>query len=115
LRKTIIVPNRDYLKGGYMSYSLDEIMSVCNFLKQTPEGSLRKMLVDATLTDAHFRLLMKLVKGGLEADFVEAFQSESMGKLRLNAKEMPYKEVLWPICKAKLFTLGLLPGAAKVA
>ncbi|MCB0351714.1 MAG: hypothetical protein KDD38_11060 [Bdellovibrionales bacterium] len=98
-----------------MSYSPDEVMSVCNFLKQTPEGSLRKMLVDAKLTDAHFRLLMKLAKGGSEEDFIEAFQNESMGKLRLNAKEMPLKEVLWGVCKAKLVTLGLLPARAEAA
>lgn len=109
------MPKREYIEGGYMTYSPEEIMSVCNFLKQTPEGSLRKMLIDQSLTDAHFRLLMKLVKGGPEAEFIEAFQNESMGKLRLNAKEMPLKEILWGVCKKKLVSLGLLPTATKAA
>ena len=98
-----------------MSHTPEEILSVCQFLKQTPEGNLRKMLVDAQLTDAHFRLFMKLAKGGPEADFVEAFTNENMGKLRLNAKENPLREVLWPVCKKKLTALGLLPAAAKAA
>ncbi len=95
-----------------MSYSPDEVVSVHNFLKQTPEGNLRKMLVDAQLTDAHFRLLMKLAKGGTEADFIDAFQNDSMGKLRLNAKEAPMRETLWGVCKKKLISLGLLPATS---
>jgi hypothetical protein len=98
-----------------MPYGPDEIINVLNFLKQTPEGSLRKMLVGGELTDNHFRLLMKLAKGGPEADFVDAFTNDSMGKLRLSPKELPMKETLWPICKKKLLTMGLLPPEKKVA
>jgi hypothetical protein len=93
----------------------EEIKSLCDFLKQTPEGSLKKMLVANELTEAHFRLLMKLAKGAPEDDFVLAFNNEDMGKLRLSAKEIPLKETLWPICKKKLMTLGLLPAEAKAA
>lgn len=96
-----------------MSHNPEEILSVCNFLKQTPEGNLRKMLVAAELTEAHFRILMKLAKGGPEADFVEAFQNENMGKLRLPTKEAPLKENFWPICKKKLMSMGLLGKEAK--
>ncbi len=93
----------------------EEIKLLCDFLKQTPEGNLRKMLVATDLTDAHFRLLMKLAKGGPEADFVEAFTKEDMGKLRLSAKEAPLKETVWPVCKKKLVALGLLPAEKKAA
>jgi len=92
-----------------MAYSEETVLGVCNFLKQTPEGNLRKMLVGGELTEAHFRILMKLAKGGPEGDFTEAFQNESMGKLRLSTKEAPLKENFWRICKAKLKSLGLLP------
>jgi hypothetical protein len=90
-------------------HSPEEIKSVCDFLKNTPETPLRKMLVAGELTDAHFRILLKLAKGGPEADFVDAFGKEDMGKLRLSAKEAPLKDTFWPICKKKLVTLGLLP------
>lgn len=95
-----------------MSHGSDEILSVCAFLKQTPEGNLRKMLVDSKLTEAHFRILMKLAKGGAESDFVEAFTSESMGKLKLSAKEIPLRDNFWPVCKSKLTQLGLLTQTA---
>lgn len=96
-------------------HSPEEIKSVCDFLKQTPEGSLRKMLVAGEVTDAHFRLLMKLVKGGPESDFVDAFTKEDIGKLRLSPKEAPLKDTLWPVCKKKLIALGLLPADKKAA
>lgn len=98
-----------------MSHTPDEIVSVYNFMKQTPEGNLRKMLVDQELTDLHFRTLMKLAKGGPEADFIEAFTQESMGKLRLSAKEVPIKEKFWLVCKKKLIVLGLLSKVTKQA
>jgi hypothetical protein len=90
-------------------HSPDEIKSVCDFLKNTPEGPLRKMLIGGELTEGHFRLLMKLAKGGAEADFVDAFTKEDMGKLHLSQKEAPLKDTFWAICKKKLMSLGLLP------
>jgi hypothetical protein len=91
-------------------HSPDEIKSVCDFLKNTPEGSLRKMLVTGEMTDAHFRILMKLAKGGPEQDFIDAFTKGDMGKLRLSSKETPLKDTFWDVCKRKWITLGLLPA-----
>jgi hypothetical protein len=89
-------------------YTNDDITNLVGFIKQTPEGSLRKMMVQGPLTEAHFRILMKLAKGGPEADFVDAFQNESMGKLRLSTKEAPMKETFWNICKGQFQIMGLL-------
>ncbi len=93
-------------------YTNDDITNLVGFIKQTPESSLRKMMVLGPLTDAHFRILMKLAKGGPEADFVDAFQNESMGKLRLSPKEAPLKDAFWGICKAQFQTMGLLSKKA---
>ena len=92
-------------------YTQDDAMNVCGFIKNTPEGSLRKMLVSGPLTDQHFRLLTKLAKGGPEPEFVDAFLNENMGKLKLNGKELALKENFWPICKSKLESLGLITAA----
>jgi hypothetical protein len=89
-------------------YSNDDIASLYNFLNQTPEGALRKMLQGGEVTDIHFRLLVKLAKGADEANFIECFNAENMGQLRLSAKEIPLKDNFWPICKRKLESLGLL-------
>ncbi len=91
------------------TYSPDVVKGVYDFLKQTPEGSVRKMLCVGPLTDGHFRLLMKLVKGGPEAEFIDAFNKNDMGKLRLNPKEAPLKDGFWKIVKGQLASTGLLP------
>jgi hypothetical protein len=95
-------------------YSNEDISSLYGFLNQTPEGPLRKMLVGADLTEAHFRILVKLAKGADEAKFIECFNGDNMGQLRLSPKEAPLKDTFWPICKKKFSTLGLL-RASKAA
>jgi hypothetical protein len=96
-------------------HSIEDIANLYTFLKQTPEGALRKMLVAADLTDAHFRILVKLAKGADEAAFTECFNSEGFGQMRLSAKEIPLKENFWPICKKKVMALGLISAGQKAA
>ena len=91
-------------------YSSDEISSLYSFLTQTPEGALRKMLVGGEMTDAHFRVLAKLAKGGNEDSFTQAFNSDSFGTMKLSPKEAKVKENFWQVCKAKLNSLGLIGG-----
>lgn len=88
-----------------------DIKSVYNFLKDTPEGPLRKMMVGGDMADVHFRVMMKIAKGCSEAEFLEHFNAESMPKIRLAANEMTLKETLWPIAKRKWMELGLLGPA----
>ncbi len=92
-----------------MAASDETIKGIYEFLKHTPEGSVRKMLCTGDLTDAHFRLLMKLVKGGPDSDFIEAYHNNSMAKLRLNPKEAPLRDTFWNIVRARLVATGLLP------
>ena len=89
-------------------YSESDIMSVYSFLKDTPEGPLRKMLVGGEMTEAHLRLLLKVVRSCKDSEFLEAFNSESLPKIRLSPPEYPLKETLWPACKRKLQAVGLL-------
>ena len=96
-------------------YSNDDIANLYLYLNQTPEGPLRKMLVGADLTDTHFRILVKLAKCADEANFIECFNSEGFGQLRLGAKEIPLKENFWTICKKKVVALGLLTAEKKAA
>lgn len=92
-----------------------DIKTVYNFLKDTPEGPLKKMLVGPDLTEVHLRLMLKIVRGCSEGEFVEVFNNEAMPKIRLNPAETALKEKFWPACKQKLQTVGLLTQAAKAA
>lgn len=89
-------------------YTDQDISGVLSFIQSTPEGNLRKMLVGADLTEVHFRLLLKVAKGGSEADFISAFQAETLPKIRLSPAEIKIKEGFWGVCKKKLGSLGLL-------
>lgn len=96
-------------------HSNDELSSLHSFLMHTPEGALRKMLIGGQdLTDLHFRILVKLAKGGSESDFIQCFEAENFGSLRLSPKESAVSENFWPIIKAKLKSLGLI-GVQKAA
>lgn len=89
-------------------FSKDDIMGVCTYLKSTPEGVLRKMMVGPEMTEVHFRLLLKMAKGGPEAEFMDAFESENFGKIKLQTPEVKIKEHFWVIAKKQLTKMGLL-------
>lgn len=93
-------------------HSNDDISSLYDFLNHTPEGALRKMLIGGDLTEAHFRIMIKLVKGADVQNFTECFNSDGVGNLRLSPKETPLKDNFWAICKKKFAALGLLGGKA---
>lgn len=96
-------------------YSESELMSVYDFCKQTPEGSLKKMLVSGRMTEAHFRVFLKVVRAVSGADFVQMANNGNLPKIKLNAQEMALKETLWGICLSKCEELGLLSKAVAAA
>lgn len=84
------------------------------FLTNTPEGALRKMLISGPFTDVHFNMLMKFVRGG-ENDFCDHFYNGTFPKLKYNAKEIVLKEKFWELCTQALNQHGLLSPAQKAA
>lgn len=96
-------------------HSESDINSVYTFLKDTPEGPLKKMLVGGDFSDGHFRMLLKIVRATNEAEFTEAFNGESIPKVRLTPAEYPLKETVWPAAKKKLMAVGLLGAEIKQA
>ncbi len=92
--------------------------SLYDFLFHTPEGGLRKMLVDRkTMTDVHFNLLIKMVKSTTMVQFAEHFDKKDFPKMRLGPAEMKIKEKFWDECVAVLKERGILQpaSASKVA
>lgn len=90
-------------------YSHDDISSVYSYLVSTPEGPLRKMLNDKNMSDTHIRLLAKLAKGAPESEFINCFESENFGSMRLSSAENVIRETFWSVTKSRLSSLGLLP------
>jgi hypothetical protein len=94
-----------------------DISSLYQFLTQTPEGGLRKMLVDGKpITDVHFNLLIKVVKYGTEDDFKKFCETNSFPPVRLSPKETPMKETFWADCIKTFQARGILqPAGGKTA
>ena len=96
-------------------YTNEELSSLYEFLSHTPEGGLKKMLVEGNFTEAHLRILLKLAKGGGDqATFIDSFEKEDLGKIKLSPKESPLKGQFWKICIERLSTVGLI-GKPKAA
>jgi hypothetical protein len=86
-----------------------DTQSVYDFLLHTPEGGLRKILVDRNrMTDVHLNLLIKIVRACDEERFCEHFHNQDFPKLRMSPNEMGIKEKFWQNCVAVLLERGLL-------
>jgi hypothetical protein len=98
--------------------SLYDTQSLFDFLTHTPEGALRKMLVDRVkMTDVHCNLLVKIVRGCNQSTFAEHFNAQSFPKLRMGPAEEKIKEKFWSDCTAMFLERGLLQTetATKIA
>jgi hypothetical protein len=89
-------------------YSQDELSTLYGFLKSTSEGNLRKMVLGGRMTEAHFKMLMKVVRATTEPEFIQCFDSASYPKIKLTPPEHNLKESLWPICAEAFSRVGLL-------
>ena len=84
---------------------------IYQFLTQTPESALRKMLVDTSFTQMHFTMLMKILRSSDEAKFCDYFNNSSYPKAKFNAQEIAAKENFWVDCVKALNSHGLLSPA----
>jgi hypothetical protein len=93
--------------------SLYDTESLYEFLLHTPEGGLRKMLVDKNrITDVHFNFLMKIVRSCSAEQFAEHFGKHDYPKIRLGPAESKIKDRFWQDCTAVLLERGILQSKA---
>ncbi len=87
------------------------------FLAHTPEQGLRKMFVDQKpMTDAHFSLLLKVVRAGGENEFCTHAEKSDFPKVKLSPGETKIKESFWGDCFKTFQSRGILnPATSKVA
>ena len=89
-----------------------DTQSLYDFLYHTPEGGLRKMLVDRkNMTDVHCNLLLKIVKSCSAEKFAEHFDKQDFPKLRFGPAEEKIKEKFWANCILTFNERGLLQHA----
>jgi hypothetical protein len=88
---------------------------VYQFLINTPESALRKMLIDKAFTEIHFNLMVKVFRNSDEAKFCDHFFNSTFPKAKYNGNEINLKEFFWNDCIKALDSHGLLSPAQKIA
>ena len=98
-----------------MGFNLQyDVPGLYDFLTNTPESGLRKMLVDnKTFTDVHFSMLMKVVRAGDEAKFCDHAEKTNFPKIKFGPAETKIKEKFWNDCFSYLAAKGLLNPSQK--
>jgi len=93
-----------------------DLPGLYDFLAQTPEPGLRKMFVDQKpMTEAHFSLLIKLVRTG-SSDFCKHAELSDFPKIKFSPGEIKIKEKFWADCFQTFKARGILnPSSAKAA
>ncbi len=88
---------------------------VYQFLTQTPESALRKMLTDKSFSEIHFNMMIKILRSGGEAQWCDHFYNSTFPKAKFNGNEVALKEKFWTDCVTALNSHGLLSPAQKSA
>ncbi len=92
-----------------------DTLGLHDFLFHTPEGGLRKMLIDRkNITDIHFNLLIKIVKGCSPEEFAKHFERKDFPRVRMGPAESKIKERFWDDCMVTLLERGLLQPATQI-
>ena len=89
-----------------------DVPNLYSFLIHTPESGLRKMLVDnKPFTEAHFNLMMKVVRACSETQFTEHFEKQDYPKIKMGPSETKIKEKFWGEAMTTWNNRGLLTPA----
>jgi hypothetical protein len=89
-----------------------DLVGLHEFLMQTPEQGLRKMLVDnKPMSDAHFNLLMKVARHCKADEFSAHCEKEDFPKIKMGPAEQKIKEKFWKDCLQACQSRGLLNPA----
>lgn len=89
-----------------------DVPGLYEFLVHTPEAGLRKMFVDGkAFTETHFNLMMKIVRAGGEAQFVEHFEKQDFPKIKMGPADVKIKEKFWGEAMNVWNSRGLLSPA----
>lgn len=95
-----------------MSVSQFDLYGLYDFLKQTPEQGLRKMLCDnKPMGEIHFNLLKKILSSCSAEQFKEHAEKSEYPKVKFSPAETKIKEKFWQDCFQTFQSRGLLNPA----
>lgn len=93
-----------------------DLPGLYQFLAQTPEQGLRRMLIDGkSFTEAHFNLMIKVVRAGDEAKFCAHAEKADFPKVKMGPADLKIKESFWQSLETICNSRGLLTPVKKAA
>ena len=91
-----------------------DVPGMYDFITNTPESGLRKMLVDnKSFTEVHFNMLLKIVRNCDETKFSDHAEKSDFPKIKFGPNEIKLKEKFWADCFSCLAAKGLLNPSQK--
>ncbi len=91
-----------------------DLPALHEFLQHTPEGGLRKMLVDPkSFSDIHFNMMLKIVRVCNAEQFSQHCEKEDFPKIKFSPNEIKTKETFWKSLLAICDSRGLLSPATE--
>lgn len=89
-----------------------DLSGLYEFLSQTPEQGLRKMVVDGKpMTDVHFSMLLKVLRSGGQNEFCEHADKKDFPKIKFSPAETKLKDKFWDDCFTTFKNRGFLNQA----
>ncbi len=95
-------------------YDDDALRGLYQFLRSTGEAPLRKMVVANTFTENHFQILLKIVRGTSEDEFLSHCRQQDFPKVRLSPSQAALKETFWSKCMEACEKVGLISKSNQV-
>ena len=94
-----------------------DIAGLHEFLTNTPEQGLRKMLVDGKpMTEVHLGMVLKIARACKWEDFEAHVDKSDFPKMKFGPAETKIKEKFWADCFAAFKSRGILnPSTQKAA
>jgi hypothetical protein len=89
-------------------FSSDDLGTLFDFLKSTSESNLKNMLVGGTMSENHFKVLMKVMRSTNQTDFISCFEAGTFPKVKLATAELGLREGFWKACTEAFTRVGLL-------
>ncbi len=87
--------------------STSDLATVYDFVKDTGEGNLRKMMTSPKMTTHHIGLLLKVVRNCKPDEFIRHAEAATYPKMKFNDNEDKLKETFWPTAFETFVQLGL--------
>jgi protein tyrosine/serine phosphatase len=85
----------------------NDLATVYDFIKQTGESNIKKMMTNGKMTATHVGLLLKVIRNSKVEEFAKYYETNSFPKTKYSNEEDKLKEKFWETAVDSFVGLGL--------